>query len=184
MPAAVDELVAAWRRERGDLDLAPVEIFSRISRLSRHLDRARRQAFTAHDIEPWAFDVLAALRRAGPPYHPSPGRLLPAAPGPGGVHAVIAPRHPPSAAAGRPPKGGSMKGVEVPAPGPRRRVAEGEDQVGQAIGADMGDALPVPPDFDRLDEAGERDQPLVRAPRAPREQTGGDRVCPGRAVVP
>ncbi|MEP6814040.1 MAG: MarR family transcriptional regulator [Marmoricola sp.] len=76
MPDEVDELVAAWRRERGDLDLAPVEIFSRISRLSRHLDRARRQAFTAHDIEPWAFDVLAALRRAGPPYQLSPGRLL------------------------------------------------------------------------------------------------------------
>ncbi|MGI9155309.1 MAG: MarR family winged helix-turn-helix transcriptional regulator [Marmoricola sp.] len=72
----VDELVAAWHRERADLDLAPVEVFSRISRLSRHLDRARRQAFTAHQIEPWEFDVLTALRRAGEPYELSPGRLL------------------------------------------------------------------------------------------------------------
>ena len=51
-------------------------MFSRISRLARLLDRARRRAFTAHRIEPWEFDVLAALRRAGAPYQLSPGRLL------------------------------------------------------------------------------------------------------------
>ena len=72
----VDALVDAWHRERSDLDLAPVEVFGRISRLSRLLDRARREAFTAHDIEPWEFDVLAALRRAGKPYRLSPGQLL------------------------------------------------------------------------------------------------------------
>jgi DNA-binding MarR family transcriptional regulator len=72
----VDELVASWHRERADLDLAPVEVFSRISRLSRLLDLARRTAFTAHGIEPWEFDVLAALRRAGAPYQLTPGALL------------------------------------------------------------------------------------------------------------
>ncbi|MFW6772680.1 MarR family winged helix-turn-helix transcriptional regulator [Nocardioides sp. CPCC 205120] len=72
----VDELVEAWARERPDLDLAPVEVFSRISRLARHLDLARRKAFADHDIETWEFDVLAALRRAGAPYELSPGRLL------------------------------------------------------------------------------------------------------------
>lgn len=72
----VDELVEAWARERADLDLGPVAVFSRITRLSRHLDLARRQAFAAHDIESWEFDVLAALRRAGAPYELSPGRLL------------------------------------------------------------------------------------------------------------
>src|SRR6478735_847355 len=72
----VDELVEAWARERQDLDLAPVAVFSRISRLARHLDLARREAFNAHAIESWEFDVLAALRRAGAPYEQSPGRLL------------------------------------------------------------------------------------------------------------
>ncbi len=72
----VDSLVEAWARERTDLDLGPVEVFSRISRLGRHLDLARRVAFTAHGIESWEFDVLAALRRAGAPYELSPGRLL------------------------------------------------------------------------------------------------------------
>src|SRR3954451_24776068 len=71
-----DELVEAWARERPDLDLAPVEVFSRISRLGRHLDLARRDAFTAAQVESWEFDVLAALRRAGTPYELSPGKLL------------------------------------------------------------------------------------------------------------
>ena len=72
----VDDLVDAWRRERTDLDLTPVEVFSRIGRLARHLDLARRPAFPEHGIESWEFDVLAALRRAGGDYELSPGRLI------------------------------------------------------------------------------------------------------------
>jgi DNA-binding MarR family transcriptional regulator len=72
----VDRLVEAWQRERSDLDLQPMEVLSRVSRLSHHLDRARRQAFAEHRLEPWEFDVLAALRRAGAPYELSPGRLI------------------------------------------------------------------------------------------------------------
>jgi DNA-binding MarR family transcriptional regulator len=51
-------------------------VLSRVSRLARHLDRARRAAFAAHELEPWEFDVLSALRRQGPPYQLSPGALL------------------------------------------------------------------------------------------------------------
>ena len=76
MQDEVDRLVEAWRRERADLDLRPMEVLSRVSRLSHHLDRARRQAFADHAIESWEFDVLAALRRAGAPYELSPGRLI------------------------------------------------------------------------------------------------------------
>jgi DNA-binding MarR family transcriptional regulator len=72
----VDRLVAAWARERPDLDVGPLEVLSRVTRLARHLDRARRGAFEAHDLEVWEFDVLAALRRAGSPYVLSPGQLL------------------------------------------------------------------------------------------------------------
>ena len=72
----VDELLEAWGRERSDLELTPVAIFSRVTRLARRLELARREAFAAHDIEEWEFDVLAALRRAGAPYELSPGRLL------------------------------------------------------------------------------------------------------------
>jgi DNA-binding MarR family transcriptional regulator len=51
-------------------------VLSRVSRLARHLDRARRTAFSQHGLEPWEFDVLTALRRAGAPYQLSPGQLL------------------------------------------------------------------------------------------------------------
>jgi DNA-binding MarR family transcriptional regulator len=51
-------------------------VLSRVSRLARHLDRARRLAFAEHSLEPWEFDVLTSLRRAGKPYQLSPGQLL------------------------------------------------------------------------------------------------------------
>ncbi|MEO6821841.1 MAG: MarR family winged helix-turn-helix transcriptional regulator [Candidatus Nanopelagicales bacterium] len=72
----VDALVSAWSRERPDLDIAPLEVLSRVTRLARHLDLARRESFETHGLEPWEFDVLAALRREGAPYTLSPGRLL------------------------------------------------------------------------------------------------------------
>ena len=59
MEDEVDRLVAAWRRERPDLDVEPLEVLSRVSRLARHLDRARRLAFSEHSLEPWEFDVYA-----------------------------------------------------------------------------------------------------------------------------
>ena len=70
----VDRLIAAWKRERPDLDLSPFAVLSRISRISRNLDLARRDAFA--ELETWGFDVLAALRRAGDPYQLSPGALM------------------------------------------------------------------------------------------------------------
>jgi len=72
----VDRIVEDWSRERPDVDFAPMHVLSRVGRLSRHLDRARRQAFAASGLEPWEFDVLAALRRAGAPYQLSPKALL------------------------------------------------------------------------------------------------------------
>jgi DNA-binding MarR family transcriptional regulator len=72
----VDRLVAAWKRERPDLQVDPMHVLSRVTRLARHLDLARRSAFAEHDLETWEFDVLSALRRSGEPYELSPGRLL------------------------------------------------------------------------------------------------------------
>src|SRR5580692_9580172 len=72
----VDELAAQWRAERPDLDVEPLQVLSRVSRLARHLDRARTTAFASHGLQVWEFDVLSALRRQGPPYQLSPGALL------------------------------------------------------------------------------------------------------------
>jgi DNA-binding MarR family transcriptional regulator len=72
----VDELVARWEAERPDLDVEPLQVLSRVSRLARHLDRARTAAFASHGLQAWEFDVLSALRRQGAPYQLSPGALL------------------------------------------------------------------------------------------------------------
>ncbi|MCU1576076.1 MAG: hypothetical protein QOD05_2172 [Microbacteriaceae bacterium] len=79
MPAGsdeVDRIVDSWLRERPDLDFSPLQVLSRVARLSRHLDRARRTAFSRSDLDSWEFDVLSALRRAGTPYQLSPKALL------------------------------------------------------------------------------------------------------------
>lgn len=72
----VDRIVDAWARERPDLDFSPLQVLSRVNRLARHVDRARKTAFAASDLELWEFDVLSALRRAGRPYQLSPKALL------------------------------------------------------------------------------------------------------------
>lgn len=70
----VDRLIAAWQKERPDLDFSPLSVLSRITRISKHLDIARRNAFA--DLDTWGFDVLASLRRVGDPYQLSPGQLI------------------------------------------------------------------------------------------------------------
>ncbi|SRR5699024_93423 len=72
----VDRIVGAWQRERPDLDVSPLEVLSRVSRLARHLDLARRHAFDRWGLVAWEFDVLSALRRSGEPYQLSAGQLV------------------------------------------------------------------------------------------------------------
>lgn len=71
----VDEIVAAWRRERPDLDVAPLEVLSRVSRLADVLDERRAEAFVEHGLQAHEFDVLAALRRSGDPFELTAGEL-------------------------------------------------------------------------------------------------------------
>lgn len=72
----VDGIVDAWVRERPDLDFTPLQVFSRMRRLAKQLERARGSAFGRSELETWEFDVLSALRRAGAPYRMSPKQLL------------------------------------------------------------------------------------------------------------
>lgn len=60
----VDHIISGWRQARPGLDVAPLAVFSRIGRIARMLDLARRDALAAHELETWSFDVLTALRRA------------------------------------------------------------------------------------------------------------------------
>jgi len=75
-PDDVDLIVQAWRRERPDLDISPLEVLSRVTRIAKRVESARKAAFRASSLESWEFDVLAALRRAGAPYQLSPKQLM------------------------------------------------------------------------------------------------------------
>lgn len=71
----VDRIIEGWAQARGDLDTEPLAVFSRISRLARLLETARREAFSGAGIEGWEFDMLSALRRSGDDAL-SPGALM------------------------------------------------------------------------------------------------------------
>ena len=72
----VDRIVHAWRRERPDLDVTPLEVLSRVTRIAKYVENFRREAFRSSGLESFEFDVLAALRRAGDPYRMSPKNLI------------------------------------------------------------------------------------------------------------
>ena len=72
----VDYIVEAWKAERPELDLTPLEVLSRVTRIGKRLDRLRRSVFAAHGVDVWEFDVLATLRRSGKPYQLSPSALM------------------------------------------------------------------------------------------------------------
>lgn len=74
-PDHVDHLLSQWARERPELDTSVLRISARLVRLSRFIDRD-----TAEHLAPWGLsegeqNVLAALRRAGPPYELTPTEL-------------------------------------------------------------------------------------------------------------
>ena len=75
-PDHVDHILAQWHRERPDLDVGPMGLLGRLNRLSTHLGREVEAVLLKHGLSSSAFDVLATLRRSGPPYRLSPGDLL------------------------------------------------------------------------------------------------------------
>lgn len=72
----VDRILSDWTAARPDLDLAPLAVFSRVTRVAKHVDRARGQAFERSGLTAWEFDVLAVLRRGGAPFRQSPKVLV------------------------------------------------------------------------------------------------------------
>lgn len=72
----VDGIVAGWTAVRPELDLAALQVLSRVRRLAHLLDDRRAQAFAEHGLAAHEFDVLAALRRSGVAGELTPGRLV------------------------------------------------------------------------------------------------------------
>jgi len=73
---AVDRITDQWNEVRPDIDISPVAIIGRVSRLSRLLDRALSVSFARFGIENWMYDMLATLRRNGEPYEMTAGDLV------------------------------------------------------------------------------------------------------------
>lgn len=72
----IDRILAQWNRERPDLDVAPMGLIARLKRIARHLSAEMDKTFATHGLNGASFDVLATLRRSGPPYALCPGELL------------------------------------------------------------------------------------------------------------
>ena len=68
----VDLILEQWRRERPDLDPSPIGVIGRISRLARELEQRLEPVYREQGLEPGWYDVLATLRRIGPPYQLRP----------------------------------------------------------------------------------------------------------------
>jgi DNA-binding MarR family transcriptional regulator len=75
-PDHVDTIVEQWRRERPDLDVEPLGVLGRLFRAAGLADAALSVGLAGHDLQPGWFDLLAALRRAGPPYELNPTQLM------------------------------------------------------------------------------------------------------------
>ena len=75
----VDEILAQWRRERPDLNVAALGLYGRLFRIVHLSDDALAKGLAPYGLQPGWFDLLAALRRAGAPYELNPTRLMRAA---------------------------------------------------------------------------------------------------------
>jgi DNA-binding MarR family transcriptional regulator len=71
----VDAILEQWARERPDLDVSPMGVFGRLARAARLADARLDEVFATHGLDRASFDVLATLRRSGPPYRLTPGEL-------------------------------------------------------------------------------------------------------------
>lgn len=72
----VDNIIAQWNRERPDLDVEPMALIGRLGRLRELILHRQEEVFARFGLNASGFDVLATLRRSGPPYALSPGALM------------------------------------------------------------------------------------------------------------
>ena len=71
----VDRIVAQWARERPELQTEAMAVFGRIYRIARLVGDQQEAVYSGFGISRGDFDVLATLRRAGPPFSLSPKEL-------------------------------------------------------------------------------------------------------------
>jgi DNA-binding MarR family transcriptional regulator len=75
-PDHVDRIVSQWRRERPDLDTAPMALLGRLLRAAQLADANLSNGLVKYSLPQGWFDLLAAMRRAGRPYELTPTELM------------------------------------------------------------------------------------------------------------
>lgn len=71
-----DWVLKGWKETRPDLDVSPIAIMTRLSRLSSYLQPEIASVFKRFNLTTPSFAVIATLRRAGPPYQRSQRALM------------------------------------------------------------------------------------------------------------
>ncbi|WP_158895069.1 MarR family winged helix-turn-helix transcriptional regulator [Amycolatopsis anabasis] len=64
----IDDVMDQWRAQRPDLDPAPMGVLTRMTRIARRVTLHLEESLRKFGLQPAEFEVLCALRRAGPPY--------------------------------------------------------------------------------------------------------------------
>lgn len=62
----VDRVLKQWGSQRPDLDVSPMAVIGRLSRVTLLIRAELARTFSAHGLDSASFDVLATLRRGGP----------------------------------------------------------------------------------------------------------------------
>ncbi|MER9881767.1 MULTISPECIES: MarR family transcriptional regulator [unclassified Mesorhizobium] len=68
--------IEQWKKERPDLDVSPMAVLGRLNEAASLIARERlAPLFASYGLQSGEFDVLATLRRSGPPYALTPTAL-------------------------------------------------------------------------------------------------------------
>jgi len=71
----VDRVMAQWAEQRPDLDVSPQAVIARLHRVANRLTEELVRVYAQHGLGEGEFDILATLRRSGPPFALTPTTL-------------------------------------------------------------------------------------------------------------
>jgi DNA-binding MarR family transcriptional regulator len=140
----VESIVAAWSRERPELDFGSIALTSRVLRLAHHFETAQQEHLASLDLKPGWLDVLAALRRSGPPYRLSASELASSTLVSSGGMTSRIDRLEEAGFVSRAPDPADRRGVLVELIGPGRRVVDAAVEAQQELGERL--LRPLAPD--------------------------------------
>ena len=71
----IDKILSQWQREAPALDVSSLAVVGRVLQIAQLLERHRETILAEFNLTVWSFDMLATLRRQGPPFQLKPTEL-------------------------------------------------------------------------------------------------------------